>query len=142
MLMLAAPAVVRAQVPENKLPENKLPEKAAAGDLVGVWALGGLEACETGTAWVLMADGLYADVKLPGGTINALGSWRDEGVALGYTHAHFPFRNMKGGLPDRRMVFSSRSAAAFAATTPSGQVQIFTRCPDGTLKEPAHSGGH
>lgn len=110
--------------------------------LAGVWAVGEPAACATGNAWVFFKEGFYAEVKLPDGPTSAIGSWRDAGDALVYSHAHMPFGNLAAGQPERRMVFKSRTADRFEATAPSGTVRVFSRCPDGTLKAPSNSGAH
>jgi hypothetical protein len=115
---------------------------AQPAPLPGVWAVGEPAACADGNAWVFFKEGFYAEVKLPDGPTSAIGSWRDAGDALIYTHAHMPFAKLAEGQSERRMVFKSRGADRFEATAPSGTVRTFNRCPDGTLKAPANSSGH
>ena len=37
----------------------------ASSTMPGIWSLGDTKNCETGPAWVFLADGYYAEVKLP-----------------------------------------------------------------------------
>jgi hypothetical protein len=114
----------------------------APSPLAGVWAVGEPAACAAGNAWVFFKEGFYAEVKLPEGPTSAIGSWRDAGDALVYSHAHMPFAKLAEGQPERRMVFKARTADRFEATAPSGAVRVFSRCPEGTLKAPKASAGH
>lgn len=109
---------------------------AQSAPLPGVWVVGEAAACADGNAWVFFKEGFYAEVKLPDGATSALGSWRDAGDALVYTHAHMPFGKLTEGQTERRMAFKSRTADRFEAIAPSGAVRVFSRCPDGTLKAP------
>lgn len=110
------------------------PAAAQSAPLPGVWVVGEAAACADGNAWVFFKEGHYAEVKLPDGATSAVGSWRDAGDALVYTHAHMPFAKLAEGQTERRMVFKSRTADRFEALAPSGSVRVFSRCPDGTLK--------
>jgi hypothetical protein len=113
-----------------------------AAALPGVWTVGAEADCAAGRAWVFFKEGHYAEVKLPSGPITSLGSWRDEGKMLVYTHGHMPFVKIAEGKPVRRMAFESRTADRFETVAPSGTRLIFTRCPDGVLKAPAEAEGH
>jgi hypothetical protein len=115
---------------------------ATPAPLAGIWAVGEPSACADGNAWVLFADGFYAEVKLPSGPISAMGRWSDAGDALVYSHAHLPFAGHAAALPERRMTFTARTAERFEATAPSGKVRVFSRCPADALKAPAGEGTH
>lgn len=112
----------------------------AAAPLAGVWNVGDTRNCTTGNAWVLLADGHYAEVKLPSGPINAVGLWKDETKALAYTHQHLPFEGLAGPGRLRRMTMVSRTPERMVMKAPSGKVRTFHRCPVSALKAPP--GGH
>jgi hypothetical protein len=105
---------------------------AAAAPLAGLWVVGEAADCsKPGTnAWVLMADGIYAETTLPQGPITAVGRWRDGGDRLIYTHAHIPFT---ADAPERAMVMTERTDQRLAMTAPSGRKRVFSRCPAGSL---------
>ena len=105
----------------------------AAASLAGLWVVGETSDCTRpgANAWVLMADGIYAEATLPQGPITALGRWRDGGDRLIYTHGHIPF---DAAAPERAMTFDNRTDQRLAMTAPSGRKRVFSRCPAGTLK--------
>ncbi len=108
---------------------------AAAAPLTGLWVVGEAADCSRpgANAWVLMADGLYAETSLPRGPITAVGRWRDGGDRLIYTHAHIPFT---APAPERAMVMNERTEQRLAMTAPSGRKRVFSRCPAGSLSAP------
>ncbi len=70
---LIAPAGARASV--------------SAADFVGVWAFDGRQTCNGGPAWILAADGTYAEAMLPDLRPHAWGLWREKDGMLFYTPA-------------------------------------------------------
>ena len=106
-----------------------------AAALTGLWVVGEAADCSRAgaNAWVLMADGLYAETTLPAGPITAIGRWRDGGDRLIYPHAHIPFT---AAAPERAMTFDNRTETRLAMTAPSGRKRVFSRCPAGTLRAP------
>ena len=111
----------------------------APAPLPGIWAVGEASECSRAgaNAWVLMADGIYAETTLPQGPITALGRWRDGGDRLFYTHAHIPFEQAASGYPERAMVMVARTAGRLEMQAPSGRKRVFSRCPAGALVAPA-----
>lgn len=105
----------------------------------GVWSIGETPNCATGGAWVFLADGYYAEVKLPDGQPTALGLWRDEGGALAYTHSHLPFPDMMKINAMSRMTIEARNADKLLMRNARGVPRIFHRCPASSLK--AQPGG-
>jgi hypothetical protein len=109
---------------------------ASAGSLVGVWSVGEKRACDQGPAWVLFADGQYAEVTLPSGPISALGLWKDEETALAYTHAHMPFAGHELPAKMSRMTIEVRAADRLDMRNARGLARTFHRCPAASLKAP------
>jgi hypothetical protein len=116
----------------------------APAPLTGIWAVGEASECQRAgaNAWVLMADGLYAETTLPQGPITALGRWRDGGDRLFYTHAHIPFEQAASGYPERAMVMTSRTAERLVMQAPSGRQRVFSRCPASALVAPPGQAAH
>ena len=110
---------------------------ASAGSLVGVWSVGEKRACDQGPAWVLFADGQYAEVTLPSGPISALGLWKDEETVLAYTHAHMPFSGHEQPAAMSRMTIEVRAADRLDMRNARGLARTFHRCPAASLKAPA-----
>ena len=118
------------------------PASAQIAPLPGVWVVGEAASFANESAWVFLKEGHYAEVKLPDGATSAVGSWRDGGDSLAYTHAHVPFTKLAEGRVERRMVFKIRTADRFEAIAPSGTVRMFSRCPDETFKAPKTAAAH
>jgi hypothetical protein len=116
----------------------------AAPSLAGIWVVGEARDCgrRGANAWVLMKDGIYAEVALPQGPINAIGRWRDGGSKLHYTHAHLPLENALKGDPERAMTIEKRTAARLDMTSPSGRKRVFSRCPAMALQAPPGGAAH
>lgn len=108
----------------------------AAGSLTGVWAIGAERNCETGYAWVFLADGYYVEVQLPDKGPSAVGLWRDEGQAIAYTHSHMPFAERHAASELKRLTVVSRNDDRIAALSPRGVERVFHRCPDTALNAP------
>ena len=109
---------------------------ASAQSLVGVWSVGEKRACEQGPAWVLFADGLYAEVTLPSGPSSALGLWKDEDKSLAYTHAHMPFTGPEVPATMSRMTIETRAADRLDMRNARGAARTFHLCPAASLKAP------
>lgn len=124
--------------------QAQTPSAAGAGPtaLPGIWSLGETKNCSAGPAWVFLADGYYAEVKLPDGGPFATGLWRDEGGAIAYTHSHMPFPDMLTANELRRLTVVERSADKLATRNYRGVARVFHRCPAGSLKTPAGQGEH
>lgn len=114
----------------------------AAEGLAGVWSIGEARNCVAGPAWVLFADGQYAEVTLPAGPISSVGVWKDEGQALAYTHAHLPFAGLEKPGTMRRMAMTARTADRLDMVSPTGRARAFHRCPADRLKAPAGAAAH
>lgn len=112
---------------------------ASAQSLVGVWSVGEKRACERGPAWVLFADGQYAEVTLPSGPISALGLWKDEDQALAFTHAHIPFAGHEVPATMSRMTMETRTAERLDMRNSRGMARSFHRCPAASLKAPGRA---
>ena len=122
-----------------------LPAQAAAPEpayMPGVWSLGETKNCESGPAWVFLADGYYAEVKLPDGGPFATGLWRDEGTAIAYTHSHMPFPDMLTANEPKRLTVVERTADKLVTKNYRGLERVFHRCPAGSLKAPPGQGEH
>lgn len=63
------------------------PGRAEPTDLIGVWSFDGRQACKGGPAWVLSADGTYAEAMLPDLRAQAWGRWREHEGGILYTRA-------------------------------------------------------
>lgn len=108
----------------------------------GVWSIGEMPNCETGPAWVFMADGYYAEVQLPDRGPSATGLWKDEGKAIAYTHSHMPFKDMMAPNELKRLTVEERTADKLVTRNYRGVSRIFHRCPDGALKANAAQAEH
>jgi len=108
----------------------------------GVWSLGETRNCDTGPAWVFLADGYYVEVKLPSAGPFATGIWRDEGGAIAYTHSHMPFETMLTANVPKELLVVSREPDKLTTTTPRQTPLIFHRCPPSSLKAPADQAKH
>ena len=129
MLSLAAAASAGAQPPQ-------------ASSIAGIWSLGETRNCESGPAWVFLADGYYAEVKLPNEGPFATGLWKDEGRAIAYTHSHMPFPHMLTPNEMKRLTVEDRTPDRLVTRNYRGVPRIFHRCPAGLLKAPAGQAGH
>ena len=107
--------------------------------LPGVWSLGEARNCQSGPAWVFLADGLYAEVKLPDMGPFAIGLWRDEGTAVAYTHSHMPYPDMLKANEMKRLVIDSRTADTLVTHNYRGVPRIFHRCDPSVLKAPGQT---
>ncbi len=114
----------------------------AKNDLAGVWSLGEAKNCETGPAWVFLADGYYTEVKLPDKGPFATGLWKDEGQALAYTHSHMPFPDMMKANELKRLTVEERTADRLVTRNYQGVPRIFHRCQTSALKAPHEQAGH
>lgn len=123
-------------------PASQSPTPAAATALPGIWSLGDTKNCLNGPAWVFLADGYYAEVKLPNEGPFATGLWRDEGGAIAYTHSHMPFPDMLATNELKRLTVVERSADKLVTHNYRGVARVFHRCPAGSLKTPAGQGEH
>lgn len=110
-----------------------VPEPAS---MPGVWSIGDTKNCVDGPAWVFLADGYYAEVKLPDQGPFATGLWRDEGNAIAYSHSHMPFADMMKASELKRLVVVERSPDRLITRNYQGVVRAFSRCPTGSLKAP------
>lgn len=122
-----------------------LPLSAAAPDtayMPGVWSLGETKNCETGPAWVFLADGYYAEVTLPSNGPSATGLWEDEGTAIAYTHSHMPFPDMLKANEMKRLTVEERTPVKLVTRNYRGVARIFHRCPVDTLKAPPGQAAH
>jgi hypothetical protein len=108
----------------------------------GVWSLGETKNCETGPAWVFLADGYYAEVTLPDKGPSATGLWKDEGSAIAYTHSHMPFPDMMAANQMKRLIVEERTPDRLATRNYRGVARVFHRCPAGSLKAPAGQAAH
>ena len=108
----------------------------------GIWSLGETKNCETGAAWVFLADGYYAEVKLPDGGPSATGLWRDEGSAIAYTHSHMPFPDMLAANEPKRLTVVERTADKLVTRNYRGMERVFHRCPIGSIKAPPNQPNH
>lgn len=122
-----------------------LPVQAAAPESVympGVWSLGETKNCESGPAWVFLADGYYAEVTLPNSGPSATGLWKDEGTAIAYTHSHMPFPDMLTPNEMKRLTVEKRVPDRLVKRNYRGVARIFHRCPVDALKAPAAQAAH
>jgi hypothetical protein len=117
-------------------------EVAAPVNMAGIWSLGETKNCETGPAWVFLADGYYAEVKLPNQGPFATGLWKDEGNAIAYTHSHMPFPDMMKANELKRLTVKERTADKLVTQNYRGVTRIFHRCPVDALKAPAGQAQH
>lgn len=117
-------------------------DPVSPGYMPGVWGLGETKNCETGPAWVFLADGYYAEVTLPDKGPSATGLWKDEGSAIAYTHSHMPFPDMMTANEMKRLTVEERTADKLTTKNYRGVARIFHRCPAGSLKAPAGQAAH
>lgn len=129
MLSLAAAASADAQPPADT-------------SIAGIWSLGETRNCQSGPAWVFLADGYYAEVKLPNEGPFAIGLWKDEGRAIAYTHSHMPFPDMMAANEMKRLAVQERTPDKLVTRNNKGLPRIFHRCPAGSLKAPAGQAEH
>ncbi|WP_245988118.1 hypothetical protein [Sphingobium fluviale] len=114
-----------------------LPAQAAAPEpayMPGVWSLGETKNCESGPAWVFLADGYYAEVTLPDKGPSATGLWKDEGNAIAYTHSHMPFPDMMMANELKRLTVEERTPDRLTTRNYRGVARIFHRCPVNAVK--------
>ena len=116
--------------------------RAGPSALPGIWSLGETRDCATGPAWVFLADGYYAEVRLPNEGPFATGLWRDEGGAIAYTHSHMPFLDMMKANEMKRLTVVERSADKLVTRNYRGVARVFHRCPAGSLTAPAGQEEH
>jgi hypothetical protein len=126
------------------LPLSAAPPAAAADAayMPGVWSLGETRNCDSGPAWVFLADGYYAEVTLPSSGPSATGLWKDEGSAIAYTHSHMPFPDMLKANEMKRLTVEERTADRLVTRNYRGVARIFHRCPVDALKAPAGNIAH
>ncbi len=117
-------------------------DPATPAYMPGVWSLGETKNCETGPAWVFLADGYYAEVTLPDKGPAATGLWKDEGNAIAYTHSHMPFPDMMAANEMKRLTVEERSPDKLVTKNYRGVSRVFHRCPAGSLKAPAGQAAH
>lgn len=108
----------------------------------GIWSLGETKNCTSGPAWVFLADGYYAEVKLPDQGPAAIGLWKDEGTAIAYTHSHMPFPDMMKPNEMKRLTVVERTADRLVTKNYRGVSRVFHRCPADALNAPAGQGAH
>lgn len=101
--------------------------------LAGIWSIGETRSCDTGNAWVFLADGFYAEVKLKSRAISAAGIWRDEGDAIAYTHTHVPFIGHEKPMRVRHLTVDERTAEQLTTKNYRGETLVFHRCPADAL---------
>lgn len=122
-----------------------LPVQAATPEpayMPGVWSLGDTKNCEAGPAGVFLADGYYAEVTLPDKGPSATGLWKDEGIAIAYTHSHMPFPDMMAANEMKRLTVEERTPDKLVTKNYRGVARVFHRCPAGSLKAPAGQAAH
>lgn len=105
-----------------------------SASLTGVWSVGDTRSCDSGNAWVFLADGFYTEVKLKTGDISAAGIWRDEGDAIAYTHTHVPFKGHEKPMRVRHLTLEERTAQQLTAKNYRGEALLFHRCPASALE--------
>ena len=108
----------------------------------GVWSLGDVKNCDSGPAWVFLADGYYAEVTLPDKGPSATGLWKDEGSAIAYTHSHMPFPDMMQANEPKRLTVEERTPDKLVTRNYRGAPRIFHRCPMTALKVPSGQEAH
>lgn len=122
-----------------------LPLHAATPDaahMPGVWSLCETKDCETGPAWVFLADGYHAEVTLPDQGPAATGLWKDEGNAIVYSHSHMPFQDMMTPNEMKRLTVEERTPDKLTTRNYRGVARIFHRCPTDAVKAPAGQAAH
>ncbi len=122
-----------------------LPVQAATPDaayMPGVWSLGETKNCESGPAWLFLADGYYAEVTLPDKGPAATGLWKDEGNAIAYTHSHMPFPDMMKANEMKRLTVEERTPDKLVTKNYKGVPRVFHRCPVDAVKAPANQAAH
>jgi hypothetical protein len=117
-------------------------QQPASASIAGVWSLGETRNCSTGPAWVFLADGYYAEVKLPNEGPFATGLWKDEGGAISYTHSHMPFPDMLKANELKRLTVEERTEDRLVTRNYRGVARIFHRCPADSLKAPPGQAEH
>lgn len=117
-------------------------DPVAPAYMPGVWSLGETKNCETGPAWVFLADGYYAEVTLPDKGPSATGLWKDEGSAIAYTHSHMPFPDMMASNEMKRLTVEERTPDKLVTKNYRGVARVFHRCPAGSLTAPAGQAAH
>lgn len=110
--------------------------------LTGVWSLGEKSNCESGPAWVFLADGYYAEVTLPDKGPSATGLWKDEGKTVAYTHSHMPYKDMMAPNEFKRLTVEERTADKLTTRNYGGIPRIFHRCPNDALRANAAQADH
>lgn len=115
---------------------------ASASAMPGVWSLGETRNCASGPAWVFLADGYYAEVRLPNEGPFATGLWRDEGSAIAYTHSHMPFTDMLKVNELKRLTVEQRTVDRLLTRNYRGVARVFHRCPADSLKAPPGQAEH
>lgn len=117
-------------------------QQPGTAGIAGIWSLGETRNCASGPAWVFLADGYYAEVRLPDEGPFATGLWRDEGDAIAYTHSHMPFPDMLKANELKRLTVEERTADRLVTRNYRGVPRIFHRCPAESLKAPPGQAEH
>jgi hypothetical protein len=133
-MLIEIMAVLTAMQPAVPAPYN--------GSIAGIWSLGERRDCAAGQAWVFLSDGYYVEVSLPDQGPFAVGTWKDEGATIAYTHSHMPFADAAKPGQLRRFTVERRTADRLDLRTYRGDMRIFHRCPEGSLKAPSGQRGH
>lgn len=124
------------------LPSAAAAQQPASASIAGVWSLGETRNCSIGPAWVFLADGYYAEVKLPNEGPFATGLWKDEGGAISYTHSHMPFPDMLKANELKRLTVEERTEDRLVTRNYRGVARIFHRCPADSVKAPPGQAEH
>ncbi len=95
---------------------SKADATVAPSNLVGVWSLDGRQACKGGPAWVLFADGTYAEAMLPDLRPYALGRWHERDGSILYTRAQ-PAGSLPRNAPMHPLKIIERTPNRFVAAT-------------------------
>jgi hypothetical protein len=117
-------------------------QQQGTSSIAGIWSLGETRNCNSGPAWVFLADGYYAEVKLPNEGPFATGLWRDEGGAIAYTHSHMPFPDMLKANELKRLTIEARTTDRLVTRNYRGVPRVFHRCPADSLKAPPGQAEH
>lgn len=117
-------------------------QQSSENSIAGIWSLGETRNCASGPAWVFLADGYYAEVKLPNEGPFATGLWKDEGKAIAYTHSHMPFPDMLKANEMKRLTVEERTDDRLVTRNYRGVSRIFHRCPADSLKAPPGQAEH
>ncbi|MBK8273322.1 MAG: hypothetical protein IPK89_10430 [Sphingomonadales bacterium] len=107
-----------------------------------MWSLGEAKNCETGPAWVFLADGYYTEVKLPDKGPFATGPWKDERDRRSPTLTAMPFPDMMKANELKRLTVEERTAGRLVTRNYQGVPRIFHRCQTSALKAPHEQAGH